>query len=1036
MAIMKFLRVGDTAELKPNGIRWIRIPSHVATNRQSGVVFESQDGTPVYTWFSDAHAMYYKITEPTSETDGTIIGDSATGVTSTNAYGTDNILIMSDGVVRGTQLTGIGLHASNYTMTLPDGAGIAMQESITFGGTTTENHIKFPDSLADALAFENASAVQYLKFNTSSANVTFGVDIVTSQDLVIGDVKTIGSTSAPSAITIAAGGGLTLAADLTCSEDIVIADGKLIGSATKKDTITISSAGLATFGYAVTITGAATCSSTLASGALTVTGAASTTTTMTVGTDLTVTAGDVDVVAGFIAVADDEQIQLGDQKASDSYIQFDSANNDLEFYDVSVGGPYTLTELLSGTPLNPVVVGDLTISDGQFDWTNATAGDVNTWTFASTGTNCIDIVANQQDTGNVLDINADNIGTGTFVHLDTDETSGFTGEYIDCYSGSDVQDFVVKLNGVTTITGVGGGTAAFTLTKGDIKLTDGVIDSDVDSAHGHNFTTSQAGSATYALLTLLSSDSAHDEPLLKLDSASTTDINTLEIVNDGQGYGISIDDQKTDGGGLEILMKTASTGNGIYIDGATGTYVGSNTTAMLNIQQTGTLANAAATALLVDFDGAPAASGMGYAILLDDNASAVATSYAMSINSNANVPLHLKAIGATKSALVVETNAQTVSSVIVDGATNNWQGANNVAMVHASSDAALGNAGASLIGAYHATAAPVASAIGFLGRFIDTAPVCSVPPAYCVEINSTNNYGLRIVTDIVSAKNLVLSGKQAQAVAIIDVVGSTGTGWDGATGIGMVNLSALGAHGHANASLLNITDATGASIGAARGSCLRMVDTTTNGADSWVAYLSSTANDGLLITTALAAAIDLKLSSSAAGTAAMFDVDGTTGHWVGANDVGMVDVHSDGVLIAGGNLLRLDSSGANNTNSHVLEIIASGAFQGSTSGTALNITDTGATAGTSYAAYISSTSNEALHVDAGTVQIDEDITIGVNSTGGAGHIDLWDGAGTNTPAYIKLASTNGTVGFFFMADNGTLRYHTAIPTANGDGSAV
>jgi len=71
---MKYLRVGDTAELADNGIRWIRIPSHVATSKMSGVIYESEDGTPIYTWWSDAHAFYYKVTEPTTETDGTVIG--------------------------------------------------------------------------------------------------------------------------------------------------------------------------------------------------------------------------------------------------------------------------------------------------------------------------------------------------------------------------------------------------------------------------------------------------------------------------------------------------------------------------------------------------------------------------------------------------------------------------------------------------------------------------------------------------------------------------------------------------------------------------------------------------------------------------------------------------------------------------------------------------------------------------------------------------------------------------------------------------
>ena len=45
-------------------------------------------------------------------------------------------------------------------------------------------------------------------------------------------------------------------------------------------------------------------------------------------------------------------------------------------------------------------------------------------------------------------------------------------------------------------------------------------------------------------------------------------------------------------------------------------------------------------------------------------------------------------------------------------------------------------------------------------------------------------------------------------------------------------------------------------------------------------------------------------------------------------------------------------------------------------------------------------------------------------------------AAANAPGYVCLYSTNGTPLYIFAADNGTLRKHTAIPTANTDGTAV
>ncbi len=53
-----------------------------------------------------------------------------------------------------------------------------------------------------------------------------------------------------------------------------------------------------------------------------------------------------------------------------------------------------------------------------------------------------------------------------------------------------------------------------------------------------------------------------------------------------------------------------------------------------------------------------------------------------------------------------------------------------------------------------------------------------------------------------------------------------------------------------------------------------------------------------------------------------------------------------------------------------------------------------------------------------------------------GVLTLWDGAGGNTPGYIKIGSPNGTVWYLFVEDDGTVKVHNAAPAANGDGSVV
>jgi len=63
------------------------------------------------------------------------------------------------------------------------------------------------------------------------------------------------------------------------------------------------------------------------------------------------------------------------------------------------------------------------------------------------------------------------------------------------------------------------------------------------------------------------------------------------------------------------------------------------------------------------------------------------------------------------------------------------------------------------------------------------------------------------------------------------------------------------------------------------------------------------------------------------------------------------------------------------------------------------------------------------------------VVLGANSTQ-AGNLSLWDGAGGNTPAWILLHSCDGTAGYIFLSNAGTLRKHTSAPTANTDGTEV
>jgi len=63
------------------------------------------------------------------------------------------------------------------------------------------------------------------------------------------------------------------------------------------------------------------------------------------------------------------------------------------------------------------------------------------------------------------------------------------------------------------------------------------------------------------------------------------------------------------------------------------------------------------------------------------------------------------------------------------------------------------------------------------------------------------------------------------------------------------------------------------------------------------------------------------------------------------------------------------------------------------------------------------------------------VTAGVDGSE-RGILTVWDGAGGTTPGTTLFHSPDGTAYYMFFSDTGGLRYHTSLPTANADGSAI
>ncbi|MCR4307829.1 MAG: hypothetical protein NUV80_04650 [Candidatus Berkelbacteria bacterium] len=133
------------------------------------------------------------------------------------------------------------------------------------------------------------------------------------------------------------------------------------------------------------------------------------------------------------------------------------------------GGSVTITNglTISGTADSnklTITAGDILVSNGKMALTN---DDTDT---------ALSITAASVTTGNAVSITTDGITTGSALYIAMTEagiTSG-NGSYIECYdSTAGATQFIVNDNGATTITGSAAGTAALTLTAGDITVSDG-----------------------------------------------------------------------------------------------------------------------------------------------------------------------------------------------------------------------------------------------------------------------------------------------------------------------------------------------------------------------------------------------------------------------------------------------------------------------------------------------------------------------------------------------------------------------------------
>lgn len=249
--------------------------------------------------------------------------------------------------------------------------------------------------------------------------------------------------------------------------------------------------------------------------------------------------------------------------------------------------------------------------------------------------------------------------------------------------------------------------------------------------------------------------------------------------------------------------------------------------------------------------------------------------------------------------------------------------------------------------------------------------------------------------------------------------------------------------GAGTAALLKLWDAHASTTNAA----LEIVHAGTGTVPAAVSIAYAGTGDALKITTSKVTGVGLELVCAASTTTSMLKVDGSTGDWIGASAVGMVDLVCDGALA--------------HANASCLRIAYSGTGAATGLGTSIRVVDTGATS-TSYAVYINASTANAFYVAAGGVRIDSTITLGtagltiaqaattVDFDAGSANEDIRFGYNTDTDVYLygatvtdfigwvaatKTLSVAGTAVVSFGATTGLLIPNGADPTASAVAAA-
>lgn len=438
----------------------------------------------------------------------------------------------------------------------------------------------------------------------------------------------------------------------------------------------------------------------------------------------------------------------------------------------------------------------------------------------------------------------------------------------------------------------------------------------------------QPALATNGIVAINGQDAAGGAILQVAGVGTTGNADAMTITNLGTGDCLQVSPTDATTGGINLVGVASGTVSGIVAN-ATAGWLGADDVGFVHINSDSALTHNGATLLFVgNATGQPKDGAEGYLARFVDTGTARTGACAVEIETTNTTPaLKLNnqlqitgtdstgvlvaitgnddtgdtdimqiANGAASDAIqitnsdvlgtglrVISVADQTTASVVIDGSTGNWDGADNVGMLTLTTDTAGIHTGATLLMVQN-TGTMIAAAEGYLARFVqDTG--AAVTDAYAVEIETTdtspalmlNNQmtiaggaTAGVLMDITSVDAdddtvqltgagtgdvLQITANATTSTALNAIAKAAGTvslakfdaatnNWNGADNIGLVQISSDTALAHAGSSLLFVGNTTGQPIAAAEGYLARFVDTGTARADAYAVEIEVTDTTG------------------------------------------------------------------------------------------------------------------------------------------------------------------------------------------------